>query len=97
MRRLDRRGRIIFENVAEEGAAEACPISQDELLARFHVRLPNGDYVSGARAFTEAYAQIPGLGFAAWFGRNRWTRGLLNWLYGHFLRVRPRLQRIMSN
>ena len=93
MRRLDRRGRLAFEDVADEDAPVSCPIDRAALLARFHARLPSGEVVSGARAFTEAYARVPGLGWAGALGRFAPTRAALDWLYARFLRVRPAIQR----
>ncbi|MEM9810997.1 MAG: DUF393 domain-containing protein [Pseudomonadota bacterium] len=96
MRRLDRRGKLQFENLADPDAAISCPIDRRELLARFHARLPDGEMVSGARAFTESYAQVPGLGWVAILGRFGPTRVLLEGLYRGFLRVRPAIQRLVS-
>ena len=95
MRRLDRRGRLSFEDVTDPEAPVSCPIDRQTLLARFHARLPNGEVVQGARAFTEAYGQVPGLGWAALLGRFAPTRSLLDRLYGRFLRLRPRLQALL--
>lgn len=92
LRRLDRRQRLAFENVADPDAPVSCPIDREVLLARFHARLPSGEVVDGARAFTEAYARVPGLGFMAALGRFGPSRVVLNFLYGLFLKIRPRLQ-----
>lgn len=92
MRRLDRQGRLAFEDVSGTGASPSCPIDRRELMARFHARLPGGDIVSGARAFTEAYARVPGLGFVGVLGRFAPTRWLLDGIYAVFLRLRPGLQ-----
>ncbi|MEM1381166.1 MAG: DUF393 domain-containing protein [Pseudomonadota bacterium] len=92
LRRLDRRDRLAFENVADPDAPISCAVDRQALLARFHARLPNGDIVDGARAFTEAYARLPGLGFVGALGRFAPTRGALNALYAVFLRLRPSLQ-----
>ena len=97
LRRLDRRGRLAFENAADEDVPVSCPVDRADLLARFHAKLPGGEMVSGARAFTEAYARVPGLGWAGLLGRTRPTRALLDALYVRFLRVRPRLQRLFRD
>lgn len=94
LRRLDRRDRLAFENVADPDEPVSCPIDRSELLARFHARLPNGEVVQGARAFTEAYARVPGLGFIGALGRFGPSRALLDGLYTVFLKVRPLLQRL---
>ena len=90
MRKLDRRGAIEFVDVSE-GAPENCPLSQEELLARFHAR-ENGRTLSGAAAFAAMWRAIPllrPLGEAARFPPLLW---LLERLYRQFLRIRPRLQ-----
>lgn len=94
LRRLDRRGRLSFEDVADADAPVSCPIDRRELLARFHARLPSGEVVEGARAFTEAYAVVPGLGWVGFLGRWGPSRVVLDALYGLFLRLRPTLQRL---
>ena len=50
MRRLDRRRALTFVDVAEPGAAEACPLDPADMLSRFHVR-EDGQLLSGAAAF----------------------------------------------
>lgn len=95
LRRLTRDSqRIAFEDVSPPDAQPSCAVGRDRLMARFHVKLDNGDVVEGARAFTEAWAQVPGLGFVAAIGRFGPTRALLDALYGVFLKVRPALQRL---
>ncbi|MFM7378416.1 MAG: thiol-disulfide oxidoreductase DCC family protein [Erythrobacter sp.] len=91
MRRLDRRGRINFVDVAA-GADPSCPIDRAQLLARFHAE-EDGVVHSGAAAFAAMWRAIPllrPLGLAA---RNRTILALLEAAYVRFLRVRPRLQR----
>ena len=93
MRRLDRRVRIDFEDISPPDAMPSCPIERELLMARFHARLPSGETVSGARAFTEAWSQIPQFVWLRPLGRFAPTRELLNLLYRGFLKVRPTLQR----
>lgn len=91
LRRLDRRGAIEFIDVSG-GEPESCPLSQDELLARFHAR-EKGRLFSGAAAFAAMWRAIPLLrpfGQAARLPPLLW---LLERLYRLFLRIRPRLQR----
>lgn len=94
LEKLDRRDRIAFENVADPDQPVSCPISREALLARFHARLPSGQVVDGARAFTEAYARVPGLGFMGPVGRFAPSRAVLNLFYAGFLKIRPSLQRL---
>lgn len=93
MRRLDRRAAIRFVDVRHEGRGESCPVSEADLLARFHAR--EGETIlSGAAAFAAMWRAIPllrPLGLAA---RNRLVLAGLEALYLRFLKIRPRLQRL---
>ena len=92
MRRLDRRGAIRFVDATDGDAV--CPIDRADLLARFHAR-EDGVLLSGAAAFAAMWRAIPllrPLGLAA---RRPWVLALLERGYRRFLRVRPRLQRLV--
>ena len=91
MRRLDRRGRIAFVDIAQPDAPEQCPISRDALLARFHAR-ENGKLLSGAAAFAAMWRAIPLLRPAGELARLPGATWLLERLYRRFLKVRPRIQ-----
>lgn len=93
MRRLDRRRAIDFVDVAS--ADSVCPVDRATLLARFHAR-EDGVLLSGAAAFAAMWRAIPllrPLGLAA---RMPWVLALLERAYVRFLRVRPRLQRLVA-
>jgi len=90
MRRLDRRGAIIFTDVAT--GQGSCPIDRADLLARFHAR-EDGRMVSGAEAFAAMWRAIPVLSPFGRMARNRWVLGLMERLYLAFLKIRPALQR----
>ena len=93
MRRLDRHGAIRFVDAASDGAS--CPIDRAALLARFHA-LEDGRMLSGAAAFAAMWRAIPllrPLGLAA---RDARVLAVLEWIYLHFLRTRPTLQRLAS-
>jgi len=90
MRRLDRRGAIVFIDVAD--GSGSCPLDRSELLARFHAR-EEGRMLSGAAAFAAMWRATPllrPLGLAA---RNGRVLAVLEALYVAFLKVRPALQR----
>lgn len=94
MRRLDRRGRIAFIDVAQ-GADPSCPVDPAQLLARFHAE-EDGVVHDGAAAFAAMWRAIPllrPLGLAA---RSPWVLRLLEAAYLRFLRLRPRLQRFFA-
>jgi predicted DCC family thiol-disulfide oxidoreductase YuxK len=97
MERMDRHRRLAFTDISAPDAAESCPIDQQELLARFHVRTPEGRLVSGARAFTAAYAQLTGVRFIEKLGTFGPSRAVLDRLYTLFLKVRPALQRLAGS
>ncbi|MBV5258822.1 DUF393 domain-containing protein [Synechococcus moorigangaii CMS01] len=69
-------------------------LSPDAAMARFHVRTPSGEIVSGARAFAELWKVTPGW---RWLGRIAAAPPLI-WVlelaYRLFLPVRPALQRL---
>ena len=90
MRRLDRRGRIDFVDVASEDSV--CPLNRDVLLARFHAS-ENGQMVDGAEAFAAMWRAIPVLRPLGLLARIPPILWLLERMYRGFLRVRPAMQR----
>lgn len=92
MRRLDRRGAIVFTDVATGGGS--CPIDRADLLARFHAR-EDGRLVSGAEAFAAMWRAIPLLAPLGRLARNRRVLAAMERLYLVFLTVRPRLKRAL--
>lgn len=95
MRKLDRRGAIRFEDVSN-GAPEDCPVDRSDLLARFHAR-EDGRIVSGAAAFAAMWRAIPVLKPLGYLARNPIMLRMLERLYILFLKVRPRLQRMVAD
>jgi predicted DCC family thiol-disulfide oxidoreductase YuxK len=93
MRRLDRRGRIGFVDVASPDST--CPIDRAELLARFHAE-EDGRLYDGAAAFAAMWRAIPALRPLGLLARNRVVLAVLEAAYRRFLRLRPRLQRLAS-
>lgn len=94
MRRLDRRGRIDFVDVASEDTT--CPLDRAELLARFHAR-ENGRILDGAAAFAAMWRAIPMLRPLGLLARIPPVLWLLERMYRYFLRFRPRLQALVSD
>ena len=93
MRRLDRAGRIEFVDVEARDAV--CPIDRAALLARFHAR-EDGVLLDGAAAFAAMWRAIPLLRPLGLLARWRPALRLLERAYVAFLRVRPRLQRLVA-
>jgi predicted DCC family thiol-disulfide oxidoreductase YuxK len=90
MRRLDRKARIRFVDVADPSSS--CPLDRSELLARFHAE-ERGRMLSGAAAFAAMWRAIPLLRPLGLLARLGLVERLLERLYMHFLRWRPALQR----
>lgn len=93
MRWLDRRGAIEFVDVTQTAAAE-CPLAPADLLARFHAS-EDGRLLSGAAAFAAMWRAIPLLRPIGLAARAPWVLAMLERLYVMFLRVRPRIQRLL--
>ncbi len=93
MRRLDWRGRILFVDAANPETT--CPLDRVEMLARFHA-MENGKMLSGAAAFAAMWRAIPLLWPLGMAARVPGAERLLNWAYGYFLKIRPRLQKVLK-
>jgi len=76
-------------------AAQPLPagITQEQLLARFHVQQPNGELLSGAEAFLALWAVLPGWRWLAFLCRFPGAVWLMEKVYRLFLHWRPTLQR----
>ncbi len=94
MRRLDRRGRITFIDVAA-GSDPSCPVDRAQLLARFHAE-EDGVVHSGAAAFAAMWRAIPVLRPLGLAARHPLMLRVLEAAYLRFLRLRPRLQRLFA-
>ncbi len=73
----------------------SCPIDRAELLARFHAS-EDGTMLSGAAAFAAMWRAIPLLRPLGMMARNAFVLRALERLYLAFLKVRPRLQKMLS-
>ena len=94
MRRLDRAGAIEFVDAARAPASQ-CPVEPAALMARFHAR-EDGTLLSGAAAFAAMWRAVPLLRPIGLAARNRSMLAVLEWAYRGFLRIRPRLQRLVG-
>ncbi|MEL6258598.1 MAG: DUF393 domain-containing protein [Pseudomonadota bacterium] len=94
LKRLDRRGRIDFVEVQDETAA--CPLDRAALLARFHAQERGRPLVSGAAAFAAVWRAIPWLAPVGHVARIPPVLWVGEQAYRVFLRVRPRLQRMVG-
>jgi predicted DCC family thiol-disulfide oxidoreductase YuxK len=59
LRRLNRRGRILFTDIADPAfAPSSVGRTQEELMAKIHGRLPSGDLVEGVEVFRQLYTAV---------------------------------------
>lgn len=91
LRRLDRRARIRFTDIAAPGfdpAAEGT--TMETLMAEIHGRLPDGRWITGVEVFRQLYAAV-GLGPVVAATRLPGVRGALDVGYRLFAKNRLRL------
>ncbi len=95
-RRLDRAGRIAWQDVSHPGARPGCDLSRDAALRRFHVRAADGRLRSGAAAFVALWRQLPGFRRLAPLAAWPPALWLLERAYRGFLRIRPWISRRLA-
>ena len=81
---------------ASQSASLGPDLSRPLAMARFHVRLANGDLVSGARGFGELWAVTPGFRWLGTLARSTVAQAPLELAYRGFLLWRPFAQRIAA-
>jgi predicted DCC family thiol-disulfide oxidoreductase YuxK len=84
---------LCFDDVSDTTTAVPPHTTREQLLARFHVRCPDGTWLSGAQAFLALWANLPGWRVLAWAGRVPGALWVMERSYRLFLRWRPGLQR----
>lgn len=86
-----------FRDISGQATARPAQLptgmSQEDLLARFHVQHADGRIESGARAFIALWERLPYWRWLARLGRLPGMVSLMEIAYRGFLRVRPVLQR----
>lgn len=91
LRRLDRRGRLRFSDIAASGfSAHALGFSPEDLMAEIHGRFPDGRIVRGVEVFRQLYAAV-GFGPLVFLTRLAGVRQLLDVGYRLFARNRLKL------
>lgn len=91
LRRLDRRGRIDFVDIADpEFRAQDHGTTWSELMARIRGQLPDGTWVEGVEVFRRLYGAV-GFGPLVWLTRLPGISQLLSWAYVAFAERRLRL------
>jgi len=85
---------VAWQDVSQD-AQGLTPELQALYMARFHVRKESGELLSGAAAFVALWQVMPGW---RWLGRLGALPGMtvvLEVFYKGFLRIRPRIQRLV--
>lgn len=77
------------------GSSDLTHQQQAQYMARFHVRLPNGDLLSGAAAFVALWRTMPGWRWLARLASLPGATPMLELAYKGFLRIRPAVQRLL--
>jgi predicted DCC family thiol-disulfide oxidoreductase YuxK len=91
LKRWDRHGRIIATDIAApDFDPQTTGRTWDDLMARIHGRLPNGDIIEGVEVFRRLYSAI-GLGWMVSITRWPGLRSLMDLGYRIFARNRLRL------
>lgn len=88
--------RLCFVDVSQTDAPLGAELDADTARRRFHVRLPDGSLLSGARAFIAIWATLPGWRWAARIARIPGVTLVLELGYGLFLPIRPLLSKVAS-
>ena len=88
--------RLCFVNIAEQTGVTGADLDRNAALKRFHVRTADGALLSGAAAFTEIWATLPGWRWLARLARLPGMPWLLERLYRGSLPLRPTLSRIAT-
>ncbi|EIJ45135.1 hypothetical protein GWL_45750 [Herbaspirillum sp. GW103] len=106
---LCRREISLYQRGAQEAPLRFCDISRTDvsptdlpagftraqLLARFHVRRSDGVVFSGAEAFVQLWASLPGWRWLAGLARLPGMLWLMERSYRAFLQVRPAVRRLV--
>jgi len=59
LRRLDRKERILFTDIAAKGFdANTVGLTQERLMAKIHGRMPDGSLVEGVEVFRQLYSAV---------------------------------------
>ncbi len=91
LRRLDRRDRVRFTDIAAAGFDPvAHGTTAEALMAEIHARLPDGTWITGVEVFRRLYTAV-GLGPAVALTRLPGVRGALDVGYRLFAKNRLRL------
>ena len=88
--------RLNFIDVSKDDAVLGSNLVSADAMRRFHVRLSNGDLVSGARAFLVVWASLPGWRWLSNVARVPGVPHFLELVYLLFLPLRPALSKLAA-
>lgn len=88
--------RLRFVDVSEPDAALGPELSVEEAMQKFHVRMPDGTLLSGARAFVAIWQALPGWRLAARIAGLPGITAILEVGYRLFLPIRPALSLVAA-
>lgn len=84
---------VEFCDVSQSSSPLPAELTQEQALARFHVRHADGRIESGALAFIALWERLPYWRWLARAGRLPGVAALMELAYRGFLRIRPTIQR----
>lgn len=70
--------------------------TREELMQRFHVIKPSGEYISGATAFVHVWEKLPGWRKLAAFAKLPGVLQAMEFGYSSFLKFRPQVQALFK-
>lgn len=94
-RELPTRGTIDWIDIAAPGFCPPSGTTGPALMQRFHVLTPDGEMVSGARAFVQMWSQLPGWRHLARIAKLPGVLPVLEIAYRVFLVFRPCMQTVV--
>ena len=92
----DRSGALCFVDVSQTESELPAGVTRLQALRRFHVRAGDGRLRSGAAAFVEVWARLPGWRWAARAAALPGALAVLELGYRLFLPVRPFVSRLFG-
>lgn len=95
-RGTDRAGALDFVDVSASDALLPDNLTRQQVMQRFHVRGRTGQLLSGAAAFVEVWARLPGWRWAARAAALPGAMSLLEGSYRLFLPIRPFISRFFA-
>ena len=93
-KRADRNEKLELIDVSSDAFAGDDQITCAQALARFHVRLADGQQLSGARGFVEVWRALPSWRWLSRLGSIPGALPLMELGYRGFLKARPMMVRL---